>query len=68
MSVANTVVEIEDEYHFITPAEGLAFSFTVPESQFEPGVVEVIVGTVNIFAMISVLVALLQPLLFPSTQ
>lgn len=45
----------------IVPAEALAPSVTVPESQRDSGVVEVMVGVVFIVAVIGVLVGVVQP-------
>lgn len=59
--VPNEVPPVWTLYQFIVPAEAPAPSVTVPESQRELGIVEVIVGLAFIVAVIVVLVGVVHP-------
>ena len=59
--VPNEVPPVGTSYQLIVPAEALAPSVTVPESQRDAGVVEVMVGDVFMVAVIAVLVGVVQP-------
>lgn len=53
--VPNKVPAVGASYQFIVPADAIAPSVSVPESQRDAGVVEVIVGVVFMVAVIAVL-------------
>ena len=59
--VPNEVPPVGNSYQFIVPAEAIAPSVTVPVSQREFGVVDVIVGMGFMVATIAVLVGLVHP-------
>ena len=61
MPVANEVPPLDVEYQLIVPALALAPKVTVPVPQFEPGVVDDIVGIVLIVALTAVLLAVVHP-------
>ena len=58
---------VDAEYQLIVPALALAPKVTVPVPQFEPGVVDDIVGIVLIVALTAVLLAVVHPLDVAST-
>lgn len=53
--VPNEIPVVGKSYQLIIPVEAVALSVTVPESQRDAGVVEVIVGVVFMVAVIGVL-------------
>ena len=59
--VPNKVPPVGTSYQLIVPAEAVAPRVTVPESQREAGVVEVIVGGMLTVAIIAVLVGVVHP-------
>jgi len=59
--VASEVPPLDAAYQLIVPALALAPKVTVPVPQFEPGVVDEIVGMVLIVAMTALLVAVVHP-------
>ena len=61
MPVANDVPPLDAEYQLIVPALALAPKITVPVPQFEPGVVDEIVGIVLIVAVTALLLAVVHP-------
>lgn len=65
--VPKEVPPVGVSYQLIPPAEAVAPSVTVPESQRDSGVVEVIVGVVFMVAVIAVLVGVVQPEAVAST-
>ena len=67
MPVANEVPPVDAEYQLIGPALALAPKVTVPVPQFEPGVVDDIVGIAFIVAVTDVLLAVVHPLEVAST-
>ena len=67
MPVASDVPPLDAEYQLIVPALALAPKVTVPVPQFDPGVVDEIVGIVLIVAVTAVLVAVVHPLEVAST-
>ena len=58
---------LDAEYQLIVPALALAPKVTVPVPQFEPGVVDEMVGIVLIVAVTDVLLAVAHPLEVAST-
>ena len=67
MPVANEVPPVDAEYQLTVPALELAPNVTVPVPQFDPGVVDDIVGIVLIVALTAVLLAVVHPLDVAST-
>lgn len=65
--VPNTFPPVETSYQLIVPAEAVAPSVTVPESQRDAGVVEFIDGKMLIVAITAVLVGVVQPEAMAST-
>ena len=61
MPVASDVPPLDAEYQLIVPALALAPNVTVPVPQFEPGVVDEMVGMVLIVAVTAVLLAVVHP-------
>lgn len=59
--VPNETPPLWASYQLIVPAEAIAPSVAVPESQRDAGVVEVIVGEMLIVAIIAVLVGDVHP-------
>ena len=58
---------LDAEYQLIVPALALAPNVTVPVPQFDPGVVDDMVGIVLIVALTAVLLAVVHPLEVAST-
>ena len=58
--VPNTLPPVGKSYQSIVPVEAVAASVTVPASQRDAGVVEVIIGGMWIVAIIAVLVGVVQ--------
>ena len=58
---------VDAEYQLIVPALELAPNVTVPVPQFDPGVVDDMVGIVLIVALTAVLLAVVHPLDVAST-
>ena len=67
MPVANEVPPVDAEYQLTVPALALAPKVTVPVPQFDPSVVDDIVGIVLIVALTAVLLAVVHPLEVAST-
>ena len=65
--VASDVPPLDAAYQLIVPALALAPKVTVPVPQFDPGVVDEIVGMVLIVAVTAVLLAVVHPLDVAST-
>lgn len=67
MPVANDIPPVATPYQLSVPAEAVAPIVTVPESQREPGVVEVIAGELLTVAITAIFVGLVQPFAIAST-
>ena len=65
--MANDVPPLDAEYQLIVPALALAPKVTVPVPQFDPDVVDEIVGIVLIVALTAVLLAVVHPFEVAST-
>lgn len=59
--VPNEVPPVATSYQLIVPAEAVAPSVAVPESQRNAGAVEVIDGVVFMVAVIGILVGIVHP-------